>query len=285
MFFRQIRRSAAKNRKNNSLFFGTLVAAIVAFYTLLSLESQDVIRFLKTLESDAIERLMLLIPVVYAVSLFFVFFLVYFAYRYQMDGRRKEFGLYLMLGMGRGRLFAMLMGETLWNSLVSILTGLPIALLLTEGISLATAKVIGLGIVGHEISLSFRAVDRGRIHPCAVYRNAGLVRPVQPKRANGADAGSRARTAGSGGRKEEESQPDSWAPSSFDGLRGRDPASSWPWPASDRADLSAWRKRNFPGVSRHWILDWRAHTKKGAQPARPLYLYWQTDPGKRGRSV
>lgn len=55
MFFRQIRRSAAKNRKNNSLFFGTLVAAIVAFYTLLSLESQDVIRFLKTLESDAIE--------------------------------------------------------------------------------------------------------------------------------------------------------------------------------------------------------------------------------------
>ena len=158
MFFRQIRRSAAKNRKNNSLFFGTLVAAIVAFYTLLSLESQDVIRFLKTLESDAIERLMLLIPVVYAVSLFFVFFLVYFAYRYQMDGRRKEFGLYLMLGMGRGRLFAMLMGETLWNSLVSILTGLPIALLLTEGISLATAKVIGLGIVGHEISLSFPAV-------------------------------------------------------------------------------------------------------------------------------
>ena len=111
MFFRQIRRSAAKNRKNNSLFFGTLVAAIVAFYTLLSLESQDVIRFLKTLESDAIERLMLLIPVVYAVSLFFVFFLVYFAYRYQMDGRRKEFGLYLMLGMGRGRLFAMLMGQ------------------------------------------------------------------------------------------------------------------------------------------------------------------------------
>ena len=158
MFFRQIRRSAAKNRKNNSLFFGTLVAAIVAFYTLLSLESQDVIRFLKTLESDAIERLMLLIPVVYAVSLFFVFFLVYFAYRYQMDGRRKEFGLYLMLGMGRGRLFAMLMGETLWNSLVSVLAGLPIALLLTEGISLATAKVIGLGIVGHKISLSLPAV-------------------------------------------------------------------------------------------------------------------------------
>ena len=158
MFFRQIRRSAAKNRKNNSLFFGSLAAAIVAFYTLLSLESQDVIRFLKTLESDAIERLLLLIPVVYAVSLFFVFFLVYFAYRYQMDGRRKEFGLYLMLGMGRSRLFAMLMGETLWNSLVSVLAGLPIALLLTEGISLATAKVIGLGIVGHKISLSLPAV-------------------------------------------------------------------------------------------------------------------------------
>lgn len=158
MFFKQIRNNAAKNRKNNSLFFGNLVIAIIAFYTLLSLESQDVIRFLKTLESHAIEKLMLLIPLVYVVSLFFVFFLVYFAYRYQLDGRRKEFGLYLMLGMGRGRLFAMLMGETLWNSLISVLTGMPVALLLTEGISLATAKAIGLRIVGHKISLSLYAV-------------------------------------------------------------------------------------------------------------------------------
>lgn len=158
MFFEQIRRNAAKNRKDNGLFFGSLIIAIIAFYTLLSLGDQDVMLFLKTLESDAVSKLMRLIPVVYMVSLFFVFFLVYFAYRYQLDNRKKEFGLYLMLGMKRSKLFALLMGETMWNSLASLLFGLPIALLLTEGISLATAKLVGLGIIGHKISFSLPAL-------------------------------------------------------------------------------------------------------------------------------
>lgn len=158
MFFKQIRRNAAKNRKGNGLFFGSLVIAIVAFYTLLSLGEQDVMRYLATVESDAVGKLMMLLPVVYAVSLFFVFFLVYFACKYQTDSRRKEFGLYLMLGMKRGRLFFMLFLETLWSSVISLAVGLPVALFLTEGISLATAKIVGLGIIGHHFSFSPDAI-------------------------------------------------------------------------------------------------------------------------------
>lgn len=158
MFFKQVRRNAARNRKGNGLFFGSLVIAIVAFYTLLSLGKQDVMRFLNTIESDAVRKLMMLIPFVYVVSLFFVFFLVYFACKYQMDSRRREFGMYLMLGMKRSRLFFMLLCETLWSSLISLLIGLPVALFLTEGISLVTAKLIGLGIIGHIISFSADAI-------------------------------------------------------------------------------------------------------------------------------
>ena len=120
MFFSQIRRNAARNRKSNGLFFASLVIAVIAFYTLLSLGEQDVMRFLKTIESEAVRKLMLLIPLVYAVSLFFVFFLVYFSYHYQLNERKKELGLYLMLGMKRSRMFAMLIGETLLNSLISL---------------------------------------------------------------------------------------------------------------------------------------------------------------------
>ncbi len=158
MFFKQVWRNAAKNRKDSGLFFGTLVIAIVAFYTLLSLESQDVMKFLTTVESDAVRKLMLLLPAVYAVSLFFVYFLVYFACKYQLGSRKREFGMYLMLGMKRSRLFLMLFCENLWNSLISLFIGLPVALLLTEGISLATAKVVGLGILGHSVSFSMNAV-------------------------------------------------------------------------------------------------------------------------------
>lgn len=147
MFFKQIRRNAAKNRKGNGLFFASLIIAIIAFYTLLSLGEQDVMQFLATIESDAVRKLMRMLPIVYGISLFFVFFLVYFACRYQTDSRRRELGMYLMLGMKRGRLFAMLFGKTLWSSTVSLIIGLPVALFLTEGISLATAKIVGRKIL------------------------------------------------------------------------------------------------------------------------------------------
>lgn len=158
MFFKQVRRNAAKNRKGNGLFFGSLVTAIIAFYTLLSLGELDVMHFLSTIESDAVQKLMALLPLVYAISLFFVFFLVYFACRYQIDSRRRELGMYLMLGMRRRRLFLLLFCETLWSSMVSLLIGLPAALFITEGISLATARIVGLGILGHRFSFSPGAV-------------------------------------------------------------------------------------------------------------------------------
>lgn len=157
MFFKQVWRNAAKNRKESGLFFGSLVIAIVAFYTLLSLGEQDVMRFLSTIESDAVRKLMALLPAVYGVSLFFVFFLVYFACKYQVGSRKRELGMYLMLGMKRSRLFLMLFCENLFNSLLSLLIGLPAAVLLSEGISLATAKLVGLGIIGHTVAFSGKA--------------------------------------------------------------------------------------------------------------------------------
>lgn len=158
MLFKQIRHSARKNRHDNSLFFSSLIIAIVAFYTLLSLEQQDIMQFLKSVESDSVQKLMTLVPIVYVISLFFTFFLVYFAYKYQSENRKKEYGLYLMHGMSRGRLFAMMIGETVFNSIISLLIGLPIALLITEGISLATVKFAGFGIVGHTVTFSPNAL-------------------------------------------------------------------------------------------------------------------------------
>jgi len=158
MFFKQVRRNATKNRQGNGLFFGSLVIAIVAFYTLLSLGDQDVMRYLATVESDAVSKLMMLLPVVYAVSLFFVFFLVYFACKYQINSRRRELGMYLMLGMSRSRMFSMLFCETLWSSVISLVIGIPAALFLTEGISLTAAKAVGLGLIGHHFSFSMDAI-------------------------------------------------------------------------------------------------------------------------------
>ena len=155
MFFKHIFKNAKKSRKENGLYFGSLIVAIVSFYVLLSLEDQDVISFLKTMESGAIQKLMVLIKLVYVISLFFLFFLIYFSSKYHLERRKREFGMYQMLGMRRGKIFGFLMGETIYNSLISLLIGIPIALFLTEIISLTTIKIIGIGIIGHQFKFSY----------------------------------------------------------------------------------------------------------------------------------
>ena len=155
MFFDFIKRNSRKTRKENGVYFASLVVSIIAFYVILSLGEQDVMVYLQTVESDAVERLLLMIPVLYGVSLFFVFFLVYFTNRYQLQQRSHEFGLYLMMGMKQSKLFVMIMSETVWNSFIALCIGLPISLFLTELINLVTSRLVGLGIIGHEFRISW----------------------------------------------------------------------------------------------------------------------------------
>ncbi len=157
MFFNLVKTNSRRNRKENGLFFSSLIITIIAFYTILSLQNQDVIVFLKKMESDAIDKLFLLIPVIYVFSLFILFFLVYFAGKYQLDRRSHELGMYLILGMRRNKLLLMLLVEEIWNSIFSLLIGIPIAVFITEIISLVIAKIVGLGIIGHHFSFSLKA--------------------------------------------------------------------------------------------------------------------------------
>lgn len=158
MFFKLVARNSKRNRIENGLFFSSLVISIVAFYIVLALPRQDVMLFLAKMESDAVNRLMTLIPIFYGLTLVILFFLIYYASKYQMERRRHEFGVYLMMGMGRGRLFGMLLAEDVRGSGAALILGLPMAVLLSELISLITARLVGMGIVGHQISFSLKAV-------------------------------------------------------------------------------------------------------------------------------
>ena len=158
MFSNLILRNSRRNRKENGLFFSSLVISIVAFYIILSLSKQDVMIFLAKMESDAVSRLLMMIPVFYVMTLGILFFLSYFACKYQLERRRKEFGVYLMMGMRRSKLFIMLLAEDLLSSFLALVIGLPVAVLLSELISLVTAKLVGMGIIGHQFTFSLSAV-------------------------------------------------------------------------------------------------------------------------------
>ena len=103
--------------------------------------------FLKEMERDAVNKLLMLIPILYVVSLCLLYFLVYFTDKYQMEQRSHEFGTYVMLGMKKRSLFQMLFLEDLRNIVYALVIGIPGALLISELTSLITAKLAGFGIL------------------------------------------------------------------------------------------------------------------------------------------
>lgn len=158
MFSKMVFRNSVRSHKENALFMSSLIISIIAFYVVLSLSSQDVMRYLKTLESEAIQKLFAMIGVLYGFTLFIIFALVFFASRFQIERRSHEFGVYIMMGMKRSKLFFMLLLEDLSSSLIALLVGLPVSVLVTEVISLLTVKMVGIGFMGHQTTFSLHAV-------------------------------------------------------------------------------------------------------------------------------
>lgn len=158
MFFDLVLRNSRRSRKENMLYFASLIITIVAFYIILSLSSQDIMLYLAKAESDAVTKLLQMIPLFYCFTLVILFFLVCHASRYQMERRCHEFGVYLMMGMKRSRLFFMLNLEMLANSVLALAVGIPVAIFLAEIINLVTNRIVGLGIAGHRFSISGGAI-------------------------------------------------------------------------------------------------------------------------------
>ncbi|GAA0116745.1 ABC transporter permease [Clostridium senegalense] len=159
MFFNLAWRNAKRSRDENLIYFLTMVTAAAAFYIVLSLGQQDVIRFLGEFESDAVDKLLTtVLPMVYLCGLLFVFFLVVFANKYKLECRSRELGLYLMFGMKKQHLFFQLMMEGFITSLLALCGGIICGGFLSEIISLATARLVGQGVIAHQSSFSMVAV-------------------------------------------------------------------------------------------------------------------------------
>ena len=63
-----------------------------------------------------------------------------------------------MLGMRRSRIWGILIGETVWNSFIALLIGIPVSVFVTELISLLTVRLVGLGIIGHQFHVSISGI-------------------------------------------------------------------------------------------------------------------------------
>lgn len=156
--FRQLAsKNVKKSAKDYFIYFFTLTFAVCLFYTFNSIGAQfsafdipDTLNYLSAAQGAMAGVSVLVCGI--------VGFLVVYANRFLMKRRKKEFGIYFILGMERRDISRILMKETVLIGAFSLIAGLVLGVLASQGLTMITAKIAGVGLTSYSFIFSPEAL-------------------------------------------------------------------------------------------------------------------------------
>jgi putative ABC transport system permease protein len=162
-------RNVKKSFRDYTVYFLTLTFGVCIFFIFNSIESQQAIM---DLTSGQASILRFLDRVMGAFSIFVSVILgalILYANSFLIKRRKKEFGIYMTLGMERGDMSRILVQETVFVGIISLLIGTIMGILLSQGMAVVTAKLLGTNIGHFEFVFSPAALWKTIICFGAVY--------------------------------------------------------------------------------------------------------------------
>ena len=157
-------RNVRKSMKDYGVYFLTIVIGVAMFYVFNSVQSQgDMLNLTKN-------QTMSLLGLGWIMSYLTVFisailgFLIVYANAFLVRRRKKELGIYMILGMKKGKISRVLVAETVLVGLVSLLVGLIVGVLASQGCALLTAKLYGASLKGFVFIFSASALWKSVIY-------------------------------------------------------------------------------------------------------------------------
>ena len=184
MYFKLAAKNIKKSLKDYTIYFLTLVFGVCIFYTFNSIKSQGVMMELSGLQANAFELTNSVIGIASVFISFILGFLIVYANNYLIKRRKKEFGIYMTLGMENQSLSRIIFVETMLIGVISLGIGLVCGVLLSQGISVFTAKLFKTDITKFTFIFSKDAFIRtiicfGLIYLVVLIFNSYAVRKVQ----------------------------------------------------------------------------------------------------------
>lgn len=141
MLFKLSLRNLKKSFKDYTIYFLTLVLGVAIFYVFNALDSQGV---MQSVSASTREIIQLMLAMLAGVSVFvsvILGFLIVYANNFLIRRRKKEFGVYLTLGMSRGAISRILLGETVLIGLISLGVGIVIGVFASQLMSILVARM------------------------------------------------------------------------------------------------------------------------------------------------
>ncbi|MEG0327247.1 MAG: ABC transporter permease [Erysipelothrix sp.] len=146
MYFKLAMRNVKKSYKDFFIYFITLTFSVSLFYVFNSFENQAAIMELSEGQSMMVQALTTVMSVMSVIVAFVFAFLILYANSFLIKRRKKELGLYTLLGMQKKKISLILITETLFIGVISLVTGLLLGYILTQGVTVLSAHLMAVNI-------------------------------------------------------------------------------------------------------------------------------------------
>ena len=141
MLFKLSIRNMKKSFKDYAIYFLTLVLGVAIFYMFNSLDSQQAMLEVSESTRSMIQLMVQLIGMISVFIAIVLGFLIVYANNFLINRRKREFGIYMTLGMGRRQISTMILLETILVGILSLIVGIFIGVFASQFMSILVAKL------------------------------------------------------------------------------------------------------------------------------------------------
>lgn len=149
-----------KSFKDYTIYFLTIAFAVCIFYSFNAIDAQKAVLDMNKSQTEYMTVVTTLISYVSVFVSFILGGLILYANNFLIKKRKKELGIYMTLGMRKSKISKILLGETLIVGILSLVAGLLLGVLLSQGLSLFTAKLFEVDMAEFKFIVSFGAISK-----------------------------------------------------------------------------------------------------------------------------
>lgn len=151
-------RNVCKNIRDYLIYFLTLTLSVSLFYAFNSISDQPAFSNMGMTGTLLYRQLGIMLSTLSTMIAVVLAFLILYANQFLLKRRKKELGVYMMLGMKKGRISRLFAGETLCVGIIALGTGLLLGFFFSQGFSLIALRLFAINLEKFRIVFSAGAL-------------------------------------------------------------------------------------------------------------------------------
>lgn len=169
MLFKLSLKNMKKSFKDYAIYFLTLVLGVAIFYIFNSLDSQEAMLQVSSSKREMVQLLVNLLSMVSVFVAVVLGLLIVYANNFLISRRKKEFGIYMTLGMGKRQISKIILIETILIGIISLAVGIVIGVFGSQFMSILVAKLFSADMSQFQFVFSQEAFIKTCIYFAVMY--------------------------------------------------------------------------------------------------------------------